>query len=103
MLQHGEHYMKIRALNLTADLHNGLNNLIQKLNRTPKHSNADIIIEVKSDHLDPQASEDAVGEMKADLEPSSDEAQHAESSGLVFESNAYDESESAAESGAISW
>ncbi len=234
MLQHGEHYMKIRALNSTADLHNDLTTLIQKLNRTPKHSrrianagqrfarevlsddnvreywcrlikqyaelqtheirvhpdavplgasvsnpryitydqrtgcrsasgsaqrtvyglptgpgaaaavvatveadpavmtnaaepdnmthdaqprvdaqaddaesqvswdsNAESIIEVRSDQIDPQVSEETVGEMMA--EPGSNEAQYDESSGSVSEPNAFDESESAAESGPISW
>ncbi len=38
MLQHGEHYMRIRALNSTADLHNDLTTLVQKLNRSQRHS-----------------------------------------------------------------
>ncbi|DBA70030.1 TPA: hypothetical protein ACH3X2_012328 [Trebouxia sp. C0005] len=38
MLRHGEHYMRVRALNSTFDLYNDLTTLIQKLNRTPKHS-----------------------------------------------------------------
>jgi hypothetical protein len=238
MLQHGEHYMKIRALNSTADLHTDLTHLNQKLNKTPKHSrrianagqrfareilsddnvreywyrlikqyaelqkheirlhpdavllgasvsnpryitydqrtgcrsasgsssgsaqrtvyglptgpgaaaavvattqadpaamtnpadpdimihdaqmradaqaddtdselqlswdsNADSTIEVGSDQIHPQISEETVGEMMAHLEPSIDEAQREESSGSVSEPNAYDESES----GPMSW
>ena len=38
MLKHGEHFMKIRALNTTDDLHNGLTQLVQKLNSNPKRS-----------------------------------------------------------------
>ena len=38
MLKHGEHYMTIRALSSTADLHNDLTTTVQELNRSPKHS-----------------------------------------------------------------
>ena len=37
MLTHGEHYMRIRALNSTEELHNDLTHLVQQLNRNPRH------------------------------------------------------------------
>ena len=70
------------------------------------NSNANSIIKVRSDRFDP-INEETERDMMSDLEPSTYEAQHEEVSGPVFEPNAYDESESksesAVESGPISW
>lgn len=38
MLKHGEHYMRVRELNSTADMYSDLPNLVQQLNARPKRS-----------------------------------------------------------------
>ena len=69
------------------------------------NSNADSMIEVRSDQIDPQTNEENEGDIMSDLKPSTYEAQHEEVSGPNFEPTAYDESESesAVESGPINW